>query len=1195
MQKLLQAESPSNAFENMDSYHSVWVSFAEIYNETIYDLLSNECPKKRRPLKVATDSRGRTYIKDLKSISVNSGVEAYQVLMAGQYNLKVAATALNARSSRSHCIFTIKLLKYKSEDNPAAVDISTFAFCDLAGSERLKKTLNIGDRLKEAQNINTSLLVLGRCLKSIYDGQAQKQNEHTGPFRESKLTRLFQWALCGKEKISLIVNVNPIASLSVETQNVLCFSAIAKKIVLQPKEEKYKQHKSKSRFSLIASKESNMPSEWNMAELDSIREETVDDDIQESAQETDDVYEELLSENKKLKDELLELKNSMILRDLEIRKEMADSYTAMMEKLENDVKNRIRDVEKQKDDAIEWSVKQVEDYYKQKLNQTSCCKKRRLDELSYDIEVDHKILIEELKSENEDLNSRLTSLKQRVLKLKDVKNSLNAEKNKLLFELSVKAEELTRTQTLLSVFENNVSKDDGYKAYIDELKKELFSKREHVHKLKEFLNEAKEEYIAITKDMQEKDQELQEQERLMAENEERIEDLESQLEHANICLEDKTKTIDLLEDKIEQQQKVILVKEETIQVLRNKVKELENEKRVVIVEDQSPLEKFKLIKQKECEKLHENLQELSYGITKDIKAIQISDDSMDNQIEKVIRSLEYEKLQLIEKTKVLEGSHSKQSQQIQDLLKEKELYSNIIEIKNNEIEQMQKEINDFAYGKNENVNKNEGNQLMESIDPFLEETSNFSSNLNTLIDENEVLSEKMLSLNLKKEIKLENEDNLLNDEFKSTERYYKKQISTLEKNNSDLQTQLNVYEEKNKFLQDQLITAQINLDVATDQVNSFTKETNKAPIILTDRDCQTCEKLQQNISLSVDPMLTSVSRSDISSQTVERDSRDINIQTSFVCNTEDESVPTDSSIEGKDKQCLQEYLDRVHDLEKELYSFKDIQHQYETLNEKLKEQQHHFDLLMERKNLELQNYQDQLNREKSDKEEEIRNLQKEIKKLIGNEDNSKSLEISLKSTLKELTKTKEMLSLKDEKIETLQMHLKTYEQNTRIGEILERTSKEQQLENERLRILMENLKKSISEKELEMESFMKNRDATVNKYESLVKALQEDLDREKREVTRYQELFHRQNPGSQTKVTESEEKVKKSLRARQQTNLLQAPEASTEKRVLRKKKLFVALDDSVQDIEQQEVVTIPSTPSPQSVKSTRSLRSRRKK
>lgn len=124
MQKLLQEESAIRPSQCTQGFYSVWISFAEIYNETIYDLLSNDIQTRRPALKLSTDSHGRSFIKGLKSICVNSGSEAYQILMAGQYNLKVAATALNARSSRSHCIFTVTLLKYFNENSPNSVEVS---------------------------------------------------------------------------------------------------------------------------------------------------------------------------------------------------------------------------------------------------------------------------------------------------------------------------------------------------------------------------------------------------------------------------------------------------------------------------------------------------------------------------------------------------------------------------------------------------------------------------------------------------------------------------------------------------------------------------------------------------------------------------------------------------------------------------------------------------------------------------------------------------------------------------------------------------------------------------------------------------------------------------------------------------------------------------------------------------------------
>ena len=57
-----------------------------------------------------------------------------------------------------------------------------------------------------------------------------QRNKKLIPFRDSKLTRLFQRALTGKETVIMIVNVNVSHILRDETFNVLNFSAVAKQV-----------------------------------------------------------------------------------------------------------------------------------------------------------------------------------------------------------------------------------------------------------------------------------------------------------------------------------------------------------------------------------------------------------------------------------------------------------------------------------------------------------------------------------------------------------------------------------------------------------------------------------------------------------------------------------------------------------------------------------------------------------------------------------------------------------------------------------------------------------------------------------------------------------------------------------------------------------------------------------------------------
>lgn len=214
----------------------IWLSFAEIYNENVYDLLTPvdvRSNKPRKNLKIISNE-GNAFVKDLTTVCVRTAFEAYSVLCAGLENVNMAATNINQNSSRSHCIFIVDVISCKPPNNFSYV---TYKFCDLAGSERLKKTENIGNRLKEAQRINTSLMVLGRCLESLYTNQQKKSKEKI-PFRDSKLTLLLQRPLLGREKITTIVNMTPSADFLEENLQVLQFASIASKIVYkEPKQE----------------------------------------------------------------------------------------------------------------------------------------------------------------------------------------------------------------------------------------------------------------------------------------------------------------------------------------------------------------------------------------------------------------------------------------------------------------------------------------------------------------------------------------------------------------------------------------------------------------------------------------------------------------------------------------------------------------------------------------------------------------------------------------------------------------------------------------------------------------------------------------------------------------------------------------------------------------------------------------------
>ncbi|EHB02956.1 Kinesin-like protein KIF20B [Heterocephalus glaber] len=218
---------------NMDNNikFSVWVSFFEIYNECIYDLFVPVSSKfqKRKILRLSQDVKGYSFIKDLQWVQVSDSKEAYRLLKLGIKHQSVAFTKLNNASSRSHSIFTIRILQIEDSEISCVLGVSELSLCDLAGSERSMKTQNEGERLRETGNINTSLLTLGKCINVLKNSEKSKFQQHV-PFRESKLTHYFQSFFNGKGKICMIVNISQCLFAYDETLNVLKFSAIAQKV-----------------------------------------------------------------------------------------------------------------------------------------------------------------------------------------------------------------------------------------------------------------------------------------------------------------------------------------------------------------------------------------------------------------------------------------------------------------------------------------------------------------------------------------------------------------------------------------------------------------------------------------------------------------------------------------------------------------------------------------------------------------------------------------------------------------------------------------------------------------------------------------------------------------------------------------------------------------------------------------------------
>ncbi|XP_026528415.1 centromere-associated protein E [Notechis scutatus] len=208
------------------------VSYMEIHNETIQDLLCSNI-RKKKSLVVREDINRTIYVEDLNEEVVVSPEEVMIWLKKGEKNRHYGETKMNERSSRSHTIFRMiiesKEKHTSGSSDEGAVMVSHLNFVDLAGSERASQTGAEGIRLKEGCNINRSLFILGQVIKKLCDDQS-------GGFinyRDSKLTRILQNSLGGNAKTLIICTITP-ASLE-ETLGTLQFASTAKKMKNTPK------------------------------------------------------------------------------------------------------------------------------------------------------------------------------------------------------------------------------------------------------------------------------------------------------------------------------------------------------------------------------------------------------------------------------------------------------------------------------------------------------------------------------------------------------------------------------------------------------------------------------------------------------------------------------------------------------------------------------------------------------------------------------------------------------------------------------------------------------------------------------------------------------------------------------------------------------------------------------------------------
>ena len=230
----LSAELFSRIGADLRHTYQVKVAMFQVYNESIDDLL-----KSRQGLALVGSQ-----VKNLEWFDVRGPAQLLSTFHNGRRRLAYAETHMNKRSSRSHCILQLKILRRQrapvttmdptrnpqgsdeadADDRMSCGDAGAvgakvkveqaegcITICDLAGSERQKKSGSTGARLIEASNINTSNLVLGKVVAAL------AQRKKFIPYRDSVLTRILEPALSGKSRTVMLVCIAPEAAHASET------------------------------------------------------------------------------------------------------------------------------------------------------------------------------------------------------------------------------------------------------------------------------------------------------------------------------------------------------------------------------------------------------------------------------------------------------------------------------------------------------------------------------------------------------------------------------------------------------------------------------------------------------------------------------------------------------------------------------------------------------------------------------------------------------------------------------------------------------------------------------------------------------------------------------------------------------------------------------------------------------------------
>ena len=208
-------------------------SYIQVYNERIYDLLTDNTFKKpeknlnfetainnnrsekiidQENLKIRDDKKLGPVVDGALELEANNFYDVFQMLRTGELNRKKRQTNKNEMSSRSHSIF---MIYYNNKEEKKKAKIS---LCDLAGSEKYESNEHYKQvHFNELKSINKSLSILGNVIHAL----AKKKKVHI-PYKDSTLTHLLSKNL--EQKTYLIATISPSDNNFEDSLNTLNFA-----------------------------------------------------------------------------------------------------------------------------------------------------------------------------------------------------------------------------------------------------------------------------------------------------------------------------------------------------------------------------------------------------------------------------------------------------------------------------------------------------------------------------------------------------------------------------------------------------------------------------------------------------------------------------------------------------------------------------------------------------------------------------------------------------------------------------------------------------------------------------------------------------------------------------------------------------------------------------------------------------------